>query len=102
MRLSAISTSQYYASALLSRSAVYLDGILILHVVEVCEEEGWVIAATINDRGLTTPHTKSPVGVRCRKWQGKVQIKLRTSAERQQPPEVIHPDWLLSPPTKES
>jgi hypothetical protein len=100
MRLSAIATSQYYASALLSRAAVYLNGVIVMHVVEVCEEEGWVITASINDRGMTTPHTKSPVGVRCKRWNGDVRIILRSSAERQKPPEVIHPDWLL-PPTQE-
>ena len=97
MRLSVIPTSKYYAQQLLTRAVVYHNGIVITGVVEVCEEEGWVIAAIFDDRGMTVPHTKSPVGVRCRKWVGTVQVSLRPSHERDNLPDVIHKNWLYTP-----
>ena len=99
MRLSAIRNSPYYSETLLRRTMVYCNGFIAKPVVEFDEEAGWIVVVDIDDRGNTTPHSQSPVGVRCRKHTGRVQAIIRPVSEMVNPASVIHPDWLIEEST---
>lgn len=102
MRISAIPGSRYYAPPLMARAVIYLNGILISNVVEASEDDGWVVAVSVQDNGTTSPHPSSPVGVRCRKWSGVVQIVLRPLDQRDNEPDVIHSRWIIPSPDRRS
>lgn len=93
MRLSCIQTSPHYAPQLLGRSVVYLNGVRAGNVVEFDDQNDWIIMVALSDRGTTTPHKLSPVGVRCVKYRGRVQATLLPVGAPDTMP-VIHDSWI--------